>query len=291
MTLGSPHFIYVLVASESSLFAERAVISATTLRRVTPKAKITILSDVDTARLETPAAGMLREITDQWIAEDVDFASPVERSRYLKLNCRRLIDGDYVYLDCDTLFAKDLSAITSHPGDFAAAPDLGIPLPDTIAFSERKGWALPKKIFNSGVMSVRDTKAMRDVWASAYALWLEAASENLFFDQLPSNVAFSRAGAHIHWLPATYNAQIGNRTYAAIKPHVFHIFATFDHDDTIQYHLIRQLKETGSFDQSVIDEFLRTGNPWVRLSSPGQYLALGRPLSAVVTGVRQKLGG
>ena len=91
--------------------------------------------------------------------------------------------------------------------------------------------------------------------------------------------------------PATYNAQIGNRTYAAIKPHVFHIFATFDHDDTIQYHLIRQLKETGTFDQSVIEEFLRTGNPWVRLSSPGQYLALGRPLSAVFTGVRQKLGG
>lgn len=284
----APHFVYVLIASADDLFAEMAAVSIATLRETTPGARITILSDETTRGLRTPGAALLHSLVDDWVCERLEASSPMERSRRLKLTCRHRIEGDFIYLDCDTLIARDLTALAQHRGDFAAVQDLGQPLPEIRELVARKNWSLPARRFNGGVLGLRDTPRVRQMYETAASIWKEAASAGVYYDQLPFWIATKRAGLPVTWLSPSFNAQITMKTYAAIRPHIFHIFSLqfAQRDHTVLHVLTKKLKTDGRLDRDLLLAFVETGNPWMRLSRPGQYVALGRPVAAAGAALR-----
>ncbi|WP_428407149.1 hypothetical protein [Hyphococcus sp.] len=284
----APHFVYVLVASEKDMFAEMASVSAATLRETTPGARITILSDTATRDLQSPAIKFLDSIADNWICEAFAQGSGLERSRRLKLTCRGLVEGDFVYLDCDTLIARDLTPLARHSGDFSAVRDIGEPLPPIQALVGEKDWTLPAKRFNSGVLGLRDTPRVHAMFKDALALWEEAAAGGVYFDQLAFWLAVERAALPVTWLASSFNAQITMKSYAANRPHVFHGFSLqfAERDTTVLHVLAKQLKTDGLMDRGLLATFIETGNPWTRLSRPGQYVALGRPVGAAAAALR-----
>lgn len=288
-------YAYVVVASQDDLFAEMAAVSMATLRAVMPKARIVMLTDAGTAGLQTPTLAALGKIASDWIVRELTgMAGGVERSRHLKLKARALIDGHLVYLDSDTLIARDLSGMSRHKGDFAAAPDALTMIDDRlIALAAARGWETMKRYLNSGVFSVRDTPATRTSFEDAYAVWRQAAEAGFYGDQFALNVALQRARFPITWLPPSYNLQIAMDAGAAIRPHIFHVFSHdfANRDDTVLHTMSRTLKETGVLDEAALESFVRTGNPWTNPTRPKQFIALGRPVSAVMAKIRNTIGG
>jgi len=288
-------YAYVVVASKDDLFAEMTAVSMATLRAVMPGARIVMLTDADTAGLDTSAIASLRKTASDWIVCDLGgLAGGVERSRHLKLRSRALLDGHFVYLDSDTLIARDLSGMSRHKGDFAAAPDALTRLDDRlVALAAAKGWEAPKPYLNGGVFSVRDTPATRTLFEDAYAVWRQAAAAGFYSDQFALNIALQRARFPITWLAPTYNLQIAMDAGAAIRPHIFHVFSHdfANRDDTVLHTMSRTLKETGVLDEAGLESFVRTGNPWTNPTRPKQFIALGRPVSAVMAKIRDTIGG
>lgn len=278
-----PHFVYILIATAENHYAEMAAVSVATLRATNPNARITVLTDSETANLRTPAMDYLRSLVADWIVRDREFDTPFLQSRHFKLSSRKLIEGDFIFLDSDTLIARDLTRLARYKDEFSAVRDYSGPRQSMRDFAASKGWAVPEPYFNSGVFSVRDTPAMHRVFDDAHAIWSEAYKEGVGWDQLPFNAAFDRAkDVRINWIPASYNAQIGMKTYHAIRPHIYHVFSSHaeDSSETILRFLSRKFKATGELDEDMIVEFANTGNPWMKLSRPGQYIALARPFSA-----------
>ncbi|MFC2951126.1 glycosyltransferase [Marinicaulis aureus] len=293
MTARSPHFMYVLVAPGPGYFAEMAAVSATTLKRVTPNARITFITDEATAALETPATAILRDLASDWIAHPTGDFSPAMSSRLLKLSSRSLVKGDVVFLDCDTLVAKDLTPLANHRGEFAVVEDKP-EMPDHIRdYAQKSGLSIPARYFNSGVMGMRDTPSVHAAVGGALETWRASMGDGFYFDQVFLNSALHRSGLEIEWLPPAFNAQIWAKTYHAIRPRLFHVFAEdFENrNETVLHVMAKGLKQNGAIDEEELARFLETGNPWTELSRPGQYIALARPASAVASTLRLVLRG
>ncbi len=293
MTAQSPHFMYVLVAGEVGYFAEMAAISATTLKRVTPGAQVTFVTNESTAALATPATALLRQMATDWVVHPTGDMAPGVASRLLKLTSRSLVKGDVVFIDCDTLIARDLTPLAAHRGEFAAVEDRP-EMPDHIReFAHREGIFIPRRYFNSGVMGMRDTPAVQAAFENALETWREKIGAGLYFDQVFLNSALNQSDVSIEWLPPTFNAQIWSKTYHAIRPKIFHVFAEdFENrNETVLHTAAKKLKKTGAIDEEEITRFIETGNPWTALSRPGQYIALGRPASAMASTLRLVMSG
>lgn len=285
--------MYVLVAPDGGYFAEMAAVSATTLKRVTPGARITIITDEMTAALKTPATGLLRDLASDWIAHPTGDFPPAMSSRLLKLSSRSLVKGDVVFVDCDTLVAQDLTPLASHRGDFAVVEDKP-DMPDHIReYAQKSGLSIPRRYFNSGVMGMRDKPSVQAAIGGALEAWLASVGDGFYFDQVFLNSALYRSDVEIEWLPPTFNSQIWAKTYHAIRPRLFHVFAEdFENrNETVLHVMAKGLKETGSIDQEALMQFIETGNPWTELSRPGQYIALARPVSAAASALRLVLRG
>lgn len=289
----APHFMYVLVATETGHFAEMAAVSATTLKHVTPGARITIVTNETTDALRTPAMTVLRDLAADWIVHPTGDLSPAMASRLLKLSSRAVVKGDVTFIDCDTLIARDLTPLASHRGELAVVEDLP-EMPDFIKEQIQKaGLSKPARYFNSGVMGLRDTDAVRAAFETALETWRASIGDGFYFDQVFLNSAFDRADVDIEWLHPKFNAQIWSKTYHAIQPSIFHVFAyNFEErNETVLHVMAKGLKKTGAIDADELEKFISTGNPWTNLSRPGQYIALGRPASAVASALRLGMAG
>lgn len=104
--------VYVLVSHLNDTYAEQCYLSIRSLRKMHPSAYITIVTDNAT---RDELAGVRKELTR--MADDVvvvdfdDDVTPVVRSRLLKTTLRRRIEGDFLFLDCDTICVKPLNEL------------------------------------------------------------------------------------------------------------------------------------------------------------------------------------
>lgn len=64
------------------------------------------------------------ELVDEVVSVDVGNGfSPQQRSRILKTSARNLVNGDYLFIDCDTIVLKPIEEIDSCPAEIAAVKD------------------------------------------------------------------------------------------------------------------------------------------------------------------------
>src|SRR5664279_2575014 len=109
--------VYVVCSGGNDYFAEMAAVSAATLRIAAPQTRITILTDRQTAALDSSGVSALRDAADDVIVVDCEGDSPVIRSRALKTGIRRLLRGPLLYLDSDTIVMRSLEDIWRYDCD------------------------------------------------------------------------------------------------------------------------------------------------------------------------------
>ena len=136
------------------------------------------------------------------------------KSRYLKTKLRYLIDGDYLYIDVDTLIAGNLDPIDNVTADLAAVSDGNGPL-DLMdeweaELCHRAGIPSPmgKPYFNSGVMVAKDTPASYLFYEKWHSLWETTASRGIGRDQMSLLAANEELGYPVRELSGVWNCQL-----------------------------------------------------------------------------------
>ena len=211
--------VYVLVSNEKDIYLEQLWLSLYSLRLYNPDAKAVLLTDYKTeASLVGKRSKVKEYLTDIQVVDVPYEYSPKERSRYIKTSFRKYLSGNLLFLDTDTIIAEDLSDVDQCSADVACVLDYHAPLNSLI-----EGDAIRKRIldifgedvsdeqqyFNSGVMFVRDTPHVHQLFDIWHEKWKHSAfAKNQCFDQPALLVANKQCGHIIQELDGIYNCQV-----------------------------------------------------------------------------------
>lgn len=188
-------FVYVLTCAPEATYIEQALISIWSARYHNPDAHIVLLVDDLTNQLLVGKRDeVLEYITEKVVIpfEDAN-ATMMYRSRWIKTSVRQLVEGNFLFIDCDTIVNKSLEEIDACPFDVAMVLDEHTPIPDYIeesklyvqSFTLKLGYDVlnENEYFNSGVMYAKDTEQVRKLWELWHQYWLHGEKEGVGIDQ------------------------------------------------------------------------------------------------------------
>ena len=104
--------VYVLASSQEDYFLEQCLISLKFLRKYNPEAYVVLVCDDTTESSLNGNRQDIKLLINE--LKSIQFERPVnkvERSRLMKVNLRKYVEGDFLYIDCDTIIVNDLSEI------------------------------------------------------------------------------------------------------------------------------------------------------------------------------------
>ena len=210
--------VYVLTSSPNDIYLEQAYVSMCSLKHYNPEAQVIILTDQLTAATFTGTRKKETRFADEIKVVDLpENLNGQRRSRLLKTSARKHIEGDFLFIDTDTIIVKPLDDILKVEADLAACYDthcedikqdpyyynikrnalkIGTPIEDE------------KHYFNSGVILVRDTPIAHKF----YELWHEnlalSVGKNVFQDQPSFKKTDCELGHVIKPLPDVWNVEL-----------------------------------------------------------------------------------
>jgi hypothetical protein len=200
--------------------------------------EIIVLVDLDTFESFDEDRKEIFELAQVKKIEVSDKYSQKEKSRYLKTTMRRYIDGDFLFIDCDTVICDDFSKFDcDYP--MAMVLDRNCKLSDRRdggveikRMAQNCGFDLSDcdKYFNSGVVWVKDTKETRIFFDEWHKYWKETLKIGMCVDQLSLNHVISNIKKDVVGeLDGIWNCQISLNpagTQYIANAHIIHYFNT-----------------------------------------------------------------
>jgi len=266
-------YVYVLTSDDTDFYLEQSLLSITSLRLYAPDAFVTLLvDDITEANLIGKRAEIIKYINEfKSIKIDKRFNKNA-RSRWLKTTMRQNIEGDFLYIDGDTVISGDLSAIENVEFDIGAVLDEHVYLSEyeiykpfrfrevKAMFKERNfGSAFDFHIyFNGGVFFCRDCKTGHDYFNEWHRLWLHCFELGFLTDQPSLNQANYNLGNVIKEVDGIWNCQLmhdGSIRYLN-DARIIHYFTTHVHEKFFllaNNRYFNAIRETGAVDQKTKD--------------------------------------
>lgn len=268
-------YLYVLTSCDSDYYFEQALLSITSLRLQMPDAFISLLVDDSTEPNLTGKHGEILNLINELKSVNIDKRFNIKaRSRWLKTSMRRHIEGDFLFIDCDTVIADDLSEIDSLNINLGAVLDQHICLSILSNYSPvtfKKRQIFDKKLgflstinsdlfFNSGVILCRDNASTHDFFKEWHRLWLYCFEKKSIKDQHSFNQANYNLANVITELPGNWNCQIvmdGSIKYlhdARIIHYFANMYAKEENPFILANRVIfEKIKYTGNVDKNIIN--------------------------------------
>ena len=266
---------YVLADDGLGQYADMACVSAASLKRVHPHLEIVLLCDTPTADAIRRRAHPLGTIVDTIISASAPGPSVAERSRWLKTSLRRLVRGDLLYLDVDTVVVGPIDLHVDARTHLLAAPDAcdawGRPVQATEPWVDRLfsrlGWTMPALYRNAGVIVVRDSAAGRQLGDRWHAEWSRSLAAGSHRDQPALNAAIGTMPGTVGLLPLRYNAMPTYRPWLARGARVYHFWSeqtlNLEFPSSLLDHLTRHYRLTGAVDWATLDWCRHHNYPWL----------------------------
>ncbi|GHV72098.1 hypothetical protein AGMMS49928_27640 [Spirochaetia bacterium] len=229
-------YLYVLTSDKKDFYFEQALLSITSIRMKMPNAFVSLLMDDMTAGSLTDNRDKIHELVDEIkIINLPEKMVKMERSRWLKTSMRHHISGDFLYIDCDTIIADDLSGINDIDLDIGAVLDIHSLLNEnhTKKSVQIRGSKVgfnasfvSDKYYNSGVIFCKDTPICHNFFQEWHRLWLVYVSKGIRTDQNAFNQANVMFNNLITELDGVWNCQIeyGGIAYLADSK-IIHYFS------------------------------------------------------------------
>lgn len=228
-------FVYVIICNEQNYYAEQLWASIYSLKEWNSGAYVEIITDLDTYQYLSKHYPNLLMLINHIVISKVPTEYPLAaRSRYLKTSIRNIIEGDFLFLDTDTIICGDLSELDKCDKDISCVKDLHTD------FSHNPYYNLNVKLvmdafdtdvsnainyFNSGVMLVKDNAITREFYNAWHKNWLSAyMKKSLKTDQqslLKTDFDFGRL---INPLKDIYNCQISMSIKYLDQAKIMHFF-------------------------------------------------------------------
>lgn len=227
--------VYVLVSNELDFYYEQALLSVYSLRQHNPTMKVVVLVDRDTESNLIGKRGKIKNYVSEIRVVDVPAVySAKERSRYIKTTCRNYLSGKLLFIDTDTVISDDLTEVDDIDADIACVLDCHATLDRTIdrmAIVSRvkaifgRDVSKERNYFNSGVIFMKDTTAVKALFRKWHELWKYSAFEKGHcFDQPALMVADIESGYTIEELNGIFNCQILTSIQHLHRAKIIHYF-------------------------------------------------------------------
>lgn len=200
-----------------------------------PNAWIVLLTDDNTERLLTGIRGSLLEYVSEKVVVpfDDENASAMYRSRWIKTSVRRLVRGDFLFIDCDTIVCKSLGDVDAFDCEVGAVWESHLLVSgfcsdlkkSTSEANRRLGVDLDaeKEYYSSGILYVKDTQPVSRFYSLWHEFWKESYHLGLPIDQ-PAMAKANRDSGHIiQKIPDTYNCIVFTQNTFIEQAHILHI--------------------------------------------------------------------
>ena len=210
-------YLYVLVSSQSDVYYEQFLLSLVSLRLLMPDADVVLLYDSATKEnLAEKRSGYKRFVSRTVTIDSPAGMSQVEISRWLKTSMRRHVNGDFLFIDCDTIITDDLYSISKARITLGACLDKHSMIDrhgkgnSVIEKDKQLGFTsyFSNRHINSGVIFCADVPEMHTFFDRWHELWLFGNGKNTIRDQPSFNMAIHENPSLFTELGGTWNCQI-----------------------------------------------------------------------------------
>lgn len=186
--------VYVLTCNPDDTYIEQALISIWSARYHNPDSYIVLLvDDITNTLLKGLRGALLQYISEKIVVDLPNGMFMRERSRWIKTSVRNLINGDFLFIDIDTIITCSLDNIESNTSEVAAVLDYHMKVDDYPFFLKNHLKKRLDKIgvdiknvssyFNSGVMYVKDCATSRNLYEKWHNGWYKGLSNGFIGDQ------------------------------------------------------------------------------------------------------------
>ena len=209
--------VYVLSSDDKDIYWEQTKLSVYSLRQYNENVYIVLIVDTVTDSTMTGKRRKIIDDVDEYLVIDVsDKYSKKQKSRILKTSVRNIIEGDFLYIDTDTVICGGIAAIDDEKGEIEIAYDLHVKNKESRFYMESIAMALKLGVdisedpeyFNSGVIYCKDTQRTREFYSEWNKSYLDNLNNRNDMDQTPLAVENHRQGYPITRLPDIYNCQV-----------------------------------------------------------------------------------
>lgn len=258
--------VYILVSNERDFYYEQLLLSLYSLRIHNPELNVVVLVDNTTKESLCGYRAKIKEYVTEIKVVDVPHEySPKERSRFIKTSFRRYLRGDLLFIDTDTIVTGNLSDVITVDADVACVLDYHSTLDKQIdgkKIVERiknlfdYDISAETRYYNSGIIFVRDTSMVHELFEKWYDYWKHAAfNKNQCYDQPALMMADIKCGHVIKELKGIYNCQILTSIQYLHKAKIIHFFNNHwegkeEFSPFFQNELYADIKKTGDISSS-----------------------------------------
>lgn len=262
--------VYVLVSSPTDIYLEQAYVSMYSLRHYMPDVHITLLTDEITANTLKGVRQKEVNLVDELIVVDLDGEkwNGQQRSRQLKSSVRNRVEGDYLFVDCDTVITRPLDDIDDCPYMIAACRDTHSELSNnpyramSLEHGHLLGWPVDEErdYFNSGVIYVKDVPQTHEFYRRWNVNLNKGYAKKVFMDQPSFAMTNFEMGHLVEHLPDVWNCELKHGIrylkdayivhYLCTNPSLFQdkqLFALNEQDTLLE------VKHTGEISEKVKD--------------------------------------
>lgn len=230
--------VYVLTCAPEATYIEQALMAVWSARYHNQDAHIVLLTDDKTSAIlhaGGPRGEILQYITEE-IVTSFDEDKPMHyRSRWLKTKVRELVEGNLLFVDCDTICQYPLSEIDQCPYEIAMVPDEHMRVADypqylkdyVSRYADKLGYDVLAEewYFNSGVMYAKDTELVLSLWSKWHECWVEGELVGIGIDQAALGKANMLMGHLIQRLDDVWNTLIFMNPVFARKGKILHFWS------------------------------------------------------------------
>ncbi len=254
--------VYVLTCTGNDSYTAMVVLSLHTFKKHNPAGQAYVVMDESThLALEKYGSSILKNATPVVVDIPPEY-NVMQRSRYLKTNLRRIIEGDFLYIDSDTFVTGCLDDIDDTDADVAMVTDLNRPLSqghtnDDVERSRKAGFndLANEPYFNGGVMFARNTPVAHELFDNWHECWKKSLANGVPQDQ-PALCEANRVLGHpIKDISGIWNCQyryLNNVDYGKFLKNVkiLHYYAVVDFGFLLTF-LIERTRKKGEVDAVV----------------------------------------
>lgn len=259
--------VYAVVSGEKDSYLSQAMVAIYTARRYNPNAEILLAVDQDTNDvLEGHLPNIKKYLNEVIVVTTPSDMSKMHRSRFLKTTLRQNIEGDFLYIDTDTVVCEDLSAIDEVDADIAAVLDrhsivsehpLIVGVEKNISTVGLTIDDLHDKYFNGGVMYVKDTPIAHRLFEAWHSNWKKSLKNSKGIDQPPLALANKQCGYPVKELDGIWNCQLCDNFIQYLSDaKILHYFASNNRSPYKLYdnRIFEEVRNKGDILQWLKDE-------------------------------------
>ena len=253
------------------------------LRHFNSKVHIVLLTDDSTAEtIEKTYRKKAKQLIDDIVVVPFDKQySNKEKSRWIKTSMRRLLKGDFLFIDADTSVtgALDESYFDSFPNFIGAVHDDNCSS-QIVCHSEifkimyvnrlKSIYGIEYKeetdVYNSGVLFVKDVPEAYVLFDAWHKNWLIANDKGVCLDQLPLVKTCQDMGNPIQSMSGIYNCQV---KFSIQYLHEAIILHTFSHQQDsslspiLGSYIYDEIKRSQNLSEKIKDIILNAKNTFV----------------------------